>query len=207
MANNALSGKTIPPEGTPDQQSSSRWEETPRYRESSSRSPISSTSSTHTYNIRYDEGSSNSPQGFGNANGNYTNAPPYSSTPGNNTTPASHSSPEDMTEYSSTIEASAPESPDAGASDRDRNQNTLVGHPRPFSRKSKAGNQHTVTPAAAGPEGGFICNFLECGELCGKPFKLPSDIRLVVNTVPKLTRPGNNRWLLTPVDSISLRTT
>lgn len=136
------------------------------------------------------------------ADENYTNAP-YSSTPGNNTAPASYSSPEEMTGYSSTVEASAAESPEAGASDRDRNQSTTIGHPRPFSRKSKAGNQHTVTPAAAGPEGGFICKFFESEGLCGKPFKLPSDIRLVMkkkkNTVPNQhVRPGDNSDFLHP---------
>lgn len=178
MVNNASSGN-ISPESTLDQ-TSRRWEETPRYRESSS--PVSSSTSIHSHNTRYE--SSDSPQGIGHADGNYSDAP-YSSTPSNNTAPTSHSSPGDMTGYSSTIEASAPESPDTGASDRDRNSNsqgTACGYPRPFSRKSKAGNQHTVTPAAAGPEGGFICKFLERGgELCGKPFKLPSDIRLVIN--------------------------
>lgn len=196
MVNHALPGN-ISPEGTPDPQTSSRWEETPRYRENSS--PISSSTSTHSFNIRYE--GSHSPQGLGMADENYTNAP-YSSTPGNNTTPASYSSPEGMTGYSSTVEASAAESPEAGASDRDRNQSTTAGHPRPFSRKSKAGNQHTVTPAAAGPEGGFICKFFEGGKLCGKPFKLPSDIRLVMqkkNTVPdQHVRPGDNSDFLHP---------
>jgi hypothetical protein len=83
---------------------------------------------------------------------------------------------------SSTIEASTPESPDSGASDQDKNSSSRrigVGHPRPFSRKSKAGNPHTVTPSAAGPEGGFICKFSENEKICGNTFKLPSDIRFV----------------------------
>lgn len=183
MANNTIPGK-ISPEGTLDQQTSSRWEETPRYRESTSPVSSSTSTSTHSYNTLYE--SSSSSQGLGCVDGNYTNAP-YSSTPSNNTASTSYSSPGEMTGYSSAIEISAPESPDAGISDRDRspnNQITVAGHPQPFSRKSKAGNQHTVTPAAAGPEGGFICKFLEHGELCGKPFKLPSDIRLVIDAVP-----------------------
>lgn len=180
MANNILSGE-ISPDGTSDQHTFSGWE-TLRYHESSS--PVSSSTSTHSYNTIYE--SSNSPQGLDRADGNYTNAP-YSSTPSNNTIPASHSSPGDMAGYSSAIDVSAPESPDAGVSDLDKshnNQSTVASHPRPFSRKSKAGNQHTVTPAAAGPEGGFICKFLEHGEHCGEAFKLPSDIRLVINTLP-----------------------
>ncbi|RPB02265.1 hypothetical protein L873DRAFT_1787664 [Choiromyces venosus 120613-1] len=55
--------------------------------------------------------------------------------------------------------------------------NSISHRPRPFSRKSKAGNQHTVTPSAAGPEGGFICKFEAGGSICGLSFKLPSDIR------------------------------
>lgn len=55
--------------------------------------------------------------------------------------------------------------------------------PRPFSRKSKAGTQHTVTPSAAGPEGGFVCSFVTANRrTCGASFKLPSDIRFVTRS-------------------------
>lgn len=138
-----------------------------------------STSAHNRHEIRYE----NNSQGLGCANDNATDAP-YSSALSSNTATTSHSSPGEMTESSSTIETSAPESPDAGTSDRDRNpssRNVTVSRPRPFSRKSKAGNPHTVTPSAAGPEGGFICKFLERGKVCGKTFKLPSDIRFVTN--------------------------
>lgn len=76
-----------------------------------------------------------------------------------------------------------PEQDDPGAAELGRklvSQGNSISHrPRPFSRKSKAGNQHTVTPSAAGPEGGFICKFEEGGSACGQSFKLPSDIRFV----------------------------
>lgn len=100
-----------------------------------------------------------------------------------------------MAESSSTIEASASESPDAGASDRDKNpssRSAVASRPQPFSRKSKAGNPHTVTPSAAGPEGGFICKFLEGRKVCGKSYKLPSDIRFVADLDLRLSEKEPN---------------
>jgi len=87
-------------------------------------------------------------------------------------------------EYSSrensswSIPSLAPRGRSAGATSPSQG-NSISHRPRPFSRKSKAGNQHTVTPSAAGPEGGFICRFKMGGSACGRPFKLPSDIRFV----------------------------
>ncbi|CUS12151.1 unnamed protein product [Tuber aestivum] len=48
---------------------------------------------------------------------------------------------------------------------------------RPFTRKSKAGNQHYVTPSSAAPSGGFVCTFMMGNSVCRQAFKLPSDIR------------------------------
>ncbi|CAZ85617.1 unnamed protein product [Tuber melanosporum] len=76
----------------------------------------------------------------------------------------------------------ASEQDDSGAAAEPEARSISQGHPtsnrpRPFSRKSKAGNQHTVTPSAAGPHGGFICSFKTGGSTCGRSFKLPSDMR------------------------------
>ncbi|KAI5796562.1 hypothetical protein EDC01DRAFT_43776 [Geopyxis carbonaria] len=48
---------------------------------------------------------------------------------------------------------------------------------KPFPRKSKAGNQHYVTPSGA--TSGFSCNFIEIrgGAKCQSNFELPSKIR------------------------------
>lgn len=84
--------------------------------------------------------------------------------------------------YPSTPELESPG--DVGVMDRKSDvassQGTVTHRPRPFSRKSKAGTQHTVTPSAAGPEGGFVCKFEVHGKKCGQSFKLPSDIRFVL---------------------------
>lgn len=181
---NALS-----PEATIDQQSSTKWERAAKYCENSSYSLGS-----HNHYRPYE---SNSLQALRYSSASVVDTP-YSLTLNSNTAPASHSSPEEMTSSSSTMDTNFPEtirsndspppnvgipdSPEAGGSDRENNSSsqTVTSRPRPFSRKSKAGNQHTVTPSAAGPEGGFICKFSERGKECGKSFKLPSDIRFVV---------------------------
>lgn len=109
-----------------------------------------------------------SPSGAGNFTETSTNKEGFSETARSSGSPR----------YSDT-----PEQDDPGAAELGTklvSQGNSISHrPRPFSRKSKAGNQHTVTPSAAGPEGGFICRFKMGGSACGRPFKLPSDIRFV----------------------------
>ncbi|KAG0633958.1 hypothetical protein HOY80DRAFT_1141038 [Tuber brumale] len=107
-----------------------------------------------------------SPSSAGNFTETSSNKEGFSETVGSN-----RSSP-----YSDTSEQD-----DSGAAEpegRSISQGNLPSNrPRPFSRKSKAGNQHTVTPSAAGPHGGFICTFETGGSACGQSFKLPSDMR------------------------------
>jgi len=45
----------------------------------------------------------------------------------------------------------------------------------PFTRTSKVGNRHYLTPAGAGE--GLRCTFVENGRLCAETFKLPSEMR------------------------------
>ncbi|KAH8155081.1 uncharacterized protein LAJ45_00090 [Morchella importuna] len=167
------------PEATMDQQKSQKWEQLKGY------DNTYSTGAHDRYHSKCDR--SNSLQGLHFSNDTNTDTS-YTLTLGGG--PASHSSPDEMTESSSTMEPNFPETvrsnspqsdnPDSGPSDRggsSSGQGLMGNRPRPFSRKSKAGIEHTVTPARAGPDGGFICRFQERGKVCGQSFKLPSDIR------------------------------
>lgn len=170
-----------------DQRAPKKWEQSKDY------DSTYSTGAHDRYHSKCDR--SNSLQGLHYSNDTNTDTS-YTLTlggsPGGGTAPASHSSPDEMTESSSTMDPNFPETvrsnspqsdnPDSGPSDRGGNsssQGVMGNRPRPFSRKSKAGIEHTVTPARAGPEGGFICRFQERGKVCGQSFKLPSDIRFV----------------------------
>lgn len=170
------------PEATMDQQTLKKWEQSKGY------DNTYSTGAHDRYNSRC--GRSNSLQELHfsndtNTDTSYTLA--FGGGAGGGSAPVSHSSPDEMTESSSTMDPNFPEtvrsnSPqsDSGPSDRGGNssgQGIMGNRPRPFSRKSKAGIEHTVTPARAGPDGGFICKFIERGKICGQSFKLPSDIR------------------------------
>lgn len=169
------------PEATMDQQKSQKWEQLKGY------DNTYSTGAHDCYHSKCDR--SNSLQGLHFSNDTNTDTS-YTLTLGGG--PVSHSSPDEMTESSSTMEPNFPETvrsnspqsdnPDSGPSDRggsSSGQGIMGNRPRPFSRKSKAGIEHTVTPARAGPDGGFICRFQERGKICGQSFKLPSDIRFV----------------------------
>lgn len=173
------------PEATMDQQKSQKWEQLKGY------DNTYSTGAHDRYHSKCDR--SNSLQGLHFSNDTNTDTS-YTLTLGGG--PASHSSPDEMTESSSTMEPNFPETvrsnspqsdnPDSGPSDRggsSSGQGLMGNRPRPFSRKSKAGIEHTVTPARAGPDGGFICRFQERGKVCGQSFKLPSDIRFVWNPI------------------------